>query len=94
MPFEVSKQAEQITHSIIHSQEVGHHHHADHSLHIDADADSSSTHHHTNHSAQPPALEPRLVWTIADPLSPTLICFLDKDYTSVTLEGPLRPPRL
>lgn len=92
MPFQVSEQAEQIAHSIVHSQDVGHHHHADESLHLDAESESSS-HHHVNQGVQPPALEPWFVWTPADPPSSSPILFLDKDFTSITPEGLLRPPR-
>ena len=91
-PYQISEQAEQITHTIVHTQEISHHHHTDESLHFDDDSNSPA-HHHPNSSSELPALEPSALLTFADPQSAAPIFFLYKDYTSVTLEGPLRPPR-
>lgn len=91
-PLQINERVQHMAHAIVHTQEVGHHHHADESLHLDENTESAS-HYHVNQGVQPPALEPYFAWQPADPPSLTPLRFLDTDFTSVTPDGLLRPPR-
>ncbi len=90
--FSVSQRAGELAHLTVHAQEADHHHHADHSLHMDVDegaaqhfhADTGSGGHVVLASALPHPLDIRAM---------NLPDFSASLWLSPTLEGPLRPPQ-
>ena len=87
----VAQRAGELEHLAVHSQDVNHHHHADHALHMDDDnglvqhlhADSG-----TNATGLLTSLQPSLAHSRSmSPLEASHVI-----WRSPTLEGPLRPP--
>lgn len=90
-PFAIAAQAEQLTHLADHVQDVGHHHRADASLHLDSDSESTA-HVHVDNGFQPLGLTALaveagvLALQGAAPGSPCC------EPPAVFLDGLLRPP--
>lgn len=92
-PSAVEAQGEQLAHMAVHSQDTDHHHHADASLHLASDNDSSP-HFHPDNGFQPLALTP---WGAGTGIF--LMPSVQPDSSiseppSVYLDGLLRPPSL
>jgi hypothetical protein len=81
-----------IEHLIVHSQDADHHHHADSSLHMDADG--SAPHSHPDYGSSSAALvnadNPACMDSRASFLGETLTTL----WISATVDGLLRPPTL
>lgn len=91
-PFAFVKQANEISHAIVHSQNANHHHHDDHSLHLDEPGRPAAHHHHDGASSvtgMPPT--PSTFATTTQGSLPGLAQFLA--HPPPYLEGPLRPPQ-
>lgn len=87
----VAQRAGELEHLAVHNQDVNHHHHADHALHMDDD-DGLVQHLHadsgTNATGLLTSLQPSLVHSRS--MSPFEASHVI--WHSPTLEGPLRPP--
>jgi hypothetical protein len=87
----VEQRAQELSHLIVHSQDINHHHHADNALHMDNDGDTVQ-HLHADSGANTAGLLSSLHPILVDvrPMPPP-----EKSHCawlSPTLEGPLRPP--
>ncbi|MFN4029217.1 MAG: hypothetical protein ACK4LR_04355 [Acidovorax temperans] len=90
-PFAVAQRADQMTHMVVHTQDVDHHHHADKSLHLEASGGLDS-HQHADEGITPAALLPSASLSIPSvpPSSPAAPAA--SRYSPPSLEGLLRPP--
>lgn len=91
-PIGQSKQIQDVENVVAHSQAVDHHHHDDHSLHVD-DSAESQFHHHAHEAVEPAGLLPVVVigpFCIPPGTPPTAQLAL---WASAFLQGPLRPPQ-
>ena len=91
-PVHRDHQQEVIAHLVVHAQEVGHHHHADRTLHVEDDG-SEPSHQHAHQAAQLPGLPPTVLLATGDPIPSVLVPRADTGHAPVVLEGPLRPPQ-
>jgi len=91
-PFGADRRAGEIAHVWVHGQEVGHHHHADQSLHLE-DGEAALPHEHAGFGAQPVGMLPTLLVGLAEFNARTPAPGESPDHPSAFLEGPLRPPR-
>ena len=90
-PFAVAQRSSQISHMLVHSQEVDHHHHDDRSLHLEASG-SVDSHQHADEGMTPAGLLPSVVLH-APPLLPVSPAApVVQRYSPPSLEGLLRPP--
>lgn len=91
-PVHRDNQAEVIAHMVVHAQEVGHHHHADQSLHVEDDS-SEPPHQHANEAGQLPGLAPAMALAAVDSTASDLVPRAGAEHAPVYLEDPLRPPQ-
>lgn len=91
-PVHVDHQKEVIAHMVVHAQEVGHHHHADQTLHVEDDG-SEPPHQHANQATQLPGLAPAMTLAAGDPIAAVLVPSTGAGHAPIYLDGPLRPPQ-
>ncbi len=90
--FSVSQRAGEFEHLTVHVQDTDHHHHADHSLHMDLD-DNGVQHFHADAGSSGNAM-PSSTWLHGvDRRTAGLPEDTPSWWLSPTLEGPLRPPQ-
>lgn len=90
-PMGQTRQVQEVENLVAHAQAVDHHHHDDHSLHVD-DSAESQFHHHAHEAVEPAGLLPVLVeglFVTHPGAPPTAHLAL---WASAFLQGPLRPP--
>lgn len=92
-PIHLDHQAEVIAHLVVHAQEVGHHHHADQTLHVVEDDGSEPPHQHASQAVQMPGLAPSMTFAAGDLFSSVWVPGTGAGYAPVYLDSPLRPPR-
>lgn len=90
--FSVSQRAGELEHLTVHAQEADHHHHADHTLHMDVD-ESATQHFHADTGTGGSSLLASALPHLLDTRSLNLPDFSATLWLSPTLEGPLRPPQ-
>jgi hypothetical protein len=91
LPAGIGERAEQFGHVIVHGQALGHHHHDDASLHLDAE--EAVAHQHVLDGGQPAGL-PALPVDIEAAASGSAVAAATLPMPpSAVLEGLLRPPR-
>ena len=90
-PHVVKAQAEQLAHQVVHVQDVDHHHHADQSLHLSSNSDSTA-HFHADDGFQPIGLTVLAAEAgfAALPNAPSHTILSEPP--TVFLDGLLRPP--
>lgn len=86
----VTQRADEIEHLAVHFQEINHHHHADHALHIDADGPLQHLHADPSPSAAALLTGSQPALTDVSAMSPPEVSHVM--WLSPMLEGPLRPP--
>lgn len=90
--FSVNQRAGEFEHLTIHVQEADHHHHADHSLHMDVD-ESNMQHFHADAGSGGNGLLASTSTNLFDLSAMRLPDAPASLWLSPTLEGPLRPPQ-
>jgi hypothetical protein len=90
-PFDVAQHVADMSHLTVHAQQVDHHHHDDHSLHVD-ESDERTDHHHADTGFPGAALLPP-VWPVLSSLPPAHPLMAEvRPGAPPCLAGPLRPP--
>lgn len=93
-PYGQEQKIVALANTMAHAQTVSHHHHDDHSLHLDGHVADVSQHQHTNEALQVMGLVPPVNGFTLDRPSSTKILVSASPIADVYLHGPLRPPQL
>lgn len=91
-PVHIGEQAQAVAHMLVHAQALDHHHHDDHTLHLEDDG-SEPPHQHANQAAQLPGLPPAMAPGAVDPVPSVWVPGARHGHAPVVPEGLLRPPR-
>jgi hypothetical protein len=93
----VAQRAGELMHITGHSQSLEHHHHADHSLHLDAEnavpEGGTAQHLHVDSGVTPAGLLVLFQLALVLTRSVSPLDTLPVVWSSPTLDGPLRPPK-
>ena len=93
-PWGQEQRVTDLTNTVTHAQALAHHHHDDHSLHMDDHVAEASQHQHSNEAIQHMGLMPSINGFSPDRPRSTQFPNIAAAIAAVFLQGPLRPPQL
>ena len=92
-PWGQDQRGVDLANSVAHAQEVAHHHHDDHALHLDDAVSEAVQHHHAHEGVQLLGLLPAVHGFAFDRPRPHRFSSRAGPIADVFLQGPLRPPQ-
>ncbi len=90
-PVSIAERTDQIAHLVVHTEEVGHHHHADQSLHLDEKSEADG-HQHADRGLTPTGMLTAASQDMPGLPPATPLVAEAMFYTPPALDGLLRPP--